>query len=1300
MEKILNWTPVKSEDVKALQSFSLFLRGCSNLTEQFMYMKELDLPSNMRSIILKLPYKLREKWRNVACDLLERRGQRAVFTDLVTFIERQVKIASDPLFGNIQDSQRTNFKASNSNHTNQRKKQSSFATNVTEVQDGGTSQHTITQAKVPFVQNCLFCSQSSHSLDKCSQFEVKVHRDKITFLKEKGICFGCLKLGHTSKDCRSRLDCNVCHQKHPGVLHIHRQDTGTSSPQRPSTVNPSSVSAKLSQTCGHIGAGCEDDSVFSIVAVKVKSQKNNQTVQTYAFLDPGSSGTFCTDTLARKLNLRGKKASILLRTMGQRKIVNAQILSGLEVSGMDGNDFIELPDVLTQRTMPVSAVNIPRQEDVDQWSYLKGVKLHDIDADVELLIGTDAPKVMEPWELINSQDEGPYAVRTRIGWAINGPLRGGSDGRGKSVCPTVTTNRISVDHLQEMLVKQYNHDFNEKSSEEKIEMSREDIKFMDLMNNTANLIEDHYCIDLPFRQENPMMPNNRCVAEQRLQSLKRKFNKNGHFKEEYVAFLNDMINKGYAERVPDDQMRQSDGTLWYIPHHGVHHSRKGKLRVVFDCGAVYKGTSLNSQLLQGPDLTSSLIGVLLRFRQEPVAVMADIQAMFHQVRVSVKHVDFLRFLWWPQGDTAQSPVEHRMKVHLFGAVSSPSCANYALRRTADDNAQHFSSDVVNTVKCNFYVDDCLKSMASEEEAVQMVKDLTALCQKGGFNLSKWISNSRKVLMSIAEDSRAKEIMDLDLDTDQLPVERALGLQWCIESDKFKFRTSAKEQPQTRRGILSVVSSLYDPLGFLAPFILPAKLLLQELCRRNLGWDEAIMEFSRKKWSNWLEDLQKVAEFEVDRCFKPREFGDHVVAQLHHFSDASEVGYGTASYLRLQTNGKVYVSFLLGKGRVAPLKQMTIPRLELVAAVLAVRVAKLLQKELQLQLKESVFWTDSTTVLKYIRNETSRFHTFVANRAAYIREATDVDQWRYVSSKENPADEASRGMRAEDFLKNRRWIIGPEFLWRPKEEWPKLEVDLDGVPVDDPEVKRNLMVNAVIKIQENATTSLISYFSSWTKLKTAVAWFLKIKMILKILCRKRMEFSAVPCQKVEGRMQSFKVTLKGQSLTPEDYDKAEKAIVQYEQRERFKVEAILNSRPITKVSDDPDDLEALTPNHILTLKGKPIMPPGLFDSNDLYLRKRWKQVQYMAELFWKRWLSEYLPLMQERQKWTRPRRSLTTGDIVLVADAAAPRGSWMMGKVLDVKSDAKGLVRSVRLQTKTSILERPVTKLCLLLEAAV
>lgn len=308
--------------------------------------------------------------------------------------------------------------------------------------------------------------------------------------------------------------------------------------------------------------------------------------------------------------MRGKKTSILLRTMGQRKVVNAHVLSGLEVPGMGAEDFIELPDVLTQRTIPVSTLNIPRQADIDPWPYLKDVILHDIHANVDLLNGTDAPKVLEPWEVINSLDEGPYAVRTRVGWVINGPLHGGSC-RGKSGYSAMTANRISVEHLQEMLVKQYHHDFNEKSSEEQLEMSREDIKFMDIVSSTAKLIGGHYCIDLPFRKENVTLPDNRYIAEQRLCSLKRKFDRNNVFKEEYTTFLNEIITQQHAEPVPLDQLTQSNWKVWYIPQHGVYHPQKGKLRVVFDCAASYKGTSLNSQLLQGPDLTNSLIGVLV-----------------------------------------------------------------------------------------------------------------------------------------------------------------------------------------------------------------------------------------------------------------------------------------------------------------------------------------------------------------------------------------------------------------------------------------------------------------------------------------------------------------------------------------------------------------------------------------------------------------------------------------------------------------------------------------------------------------
>lgn len=169
---------------------------------------------------------------------------------------------------------------------------------------------------------------------------------------------------------------------------------------------PPSVSPGASETCGHIRAGDEDNAVFSIVAVQVKCQMSNKIVQTYAFLDPGSSGTFCTVNLAKRLGLRGKPANILLRTMGQKKIVRTTVLSGLEVSGMEMNDFIELPNVLTQKTMSVSRLNIPQQEDLNaKWSYLRNIKLHDVDAEVDLLIGTDAPKVTEPRELINTQGE-------------------------------------------------------------------------------------------------------------------------------------------------------------------------------------------------------------------------------------------------------------------------------------------------------------------------------------------------------------------------------------------------------------------------------------------------------------------------------------------------------------------------------------------------------------------------------------------------------------------------------------------------------------------------------------------------------------------------------------------------------------------------------------------------------------------------------------------------------------------------------------------------------------------------------
>ena len=346
------------------------------------------------------------------------------------------------------------------------------------------------------------------------------------------------------------------------------------------------------------------------------------------------------------------------------------------------------------------------------------------------------------------------------------------------------------------------------------------------------------------------------------------------------------------------------------------------------------------------------------------------------------------------------------------------------------------------------------------------------------------------------------VKPLDLVKDSLPPERALGIYWHVEDDAFGFDVDVSRlsaMPHTRRGILSVIASIYDPLGVISPFIMMTKIVLQELSRMQIKWDEKIPHMLQKTWNKWLQYLPLLSTFKIRRCLKSPSLGRVAHVELHHFADASERGYGTASYIRIiDVSGRIECSLLGSKSRLAPIRSISIPRLELSAAVLAVRVNHSMIRALCASIDRVFFWTDSTAVLRYIRNTTSRFHVFVANRLAVIHDGSDPEQWHHVRSEDNPADYVSRGQVGPNFVNNSQWKDGPRFLWLTKNIKTTYTDDL-ALLEDDSEVKRTSRAVCSLQVvsdELHPIRRLINYYSSCGRLTRAIAWLLRLKVYLR------------------------------------------------------------------------------------------------------------------------------------------------------------------------------------------------------------
>ncbi|VDI08597.1 Hypothetical predicted protein [Mytilus galloprovincialis] len=299
-------------------------------------------------------------------------------------------------------------------------------------------------------------------------------------------------------------------------------------------------------------------------------------------------------------------------------------------------------------------------------------------------------------------------------------------------------------------------------------------------------------------------------------------------------------------------------------------------------------------------------------------------------------------------------------------------------------------------------------------------------------------------------------------------------------------------------MLSTLSAVYDPLGIISPIILVGKQLLQDLCKDQTDWDTPLPEDIQNKWERWKQDLIDLELLKINRCFKPVDFGEVKFIEFHHFSDASSNGYGQCSYVRLfNFKQQVHCALVIGKSRVVPLKPITIPRLELTAAVISVKISAILRDELEYSDKNvtEYFWTDSNVVLGYIANDSRRFHVFVANRVQQIRDNTEPFQWNYVSSAENPADIASRGATPIK-LRESKWFTGPDFLWNAEHVVRKELSDTYKPLLNDPEVRKVKVMSTSTCLPPPASIlERLEYFSDWNRAKHATALCLNLRNAL-------------------------------------------------------------------------------------------------------------------------------------------------------------------------------------------------------------
>ncbi|XP_075157895.1 uncharacterized protein LOC142231162 [Haematobia irritans] len=899
---------------------------------------------------------------------------------------------------------------------------------------------------------CRLCPKEFHIIRKCPRFIAMDYDQRLTEIKSSNLCLNCFSGSHSVKSCRSKNVCAKCKGKHNTMLHresgsVKRvsDDTRldnpvpTSRPEnasmlsyQPSTSKgqPNNSSSEVIQTCF---AASSSGILLGTAMVNLLHQ--GEVYKVRALLDTGSEGSFISENLANLLKLPVRRTSAIISGLN----------SSVSASVHKECSFMLVSDVVPDFELTVSALIVPHLSNnlpsktihVESFSNLPRLDLADPrfyeSAKIDILLGADVlPSILLPRNL--HQICGTLmAQETVFGWILTGPIA-----HRNSSCFNTCVSYFCDISLDQKISRFWEVE----NIPRKRFPSRDDKYCEDLYRKTTRRNpEGRYVVVLPFKESNP---DKSCLGVSRKSAMAQflrnetRLLKDAYLKSEYDKALDEYHILGHMFPVTSPNALMAEPN-YYLPHHAVVKPERAttKIRVVFNASCpTSTGVSLNDVLHTGPVLQNDLTILILRWRFYRFVLNGDIQQMYRQILVDSSDTPFQRILFRKSQDDPIQDFE--LKTVTFGLNCAPYLAIRTMIQLANDVQDKYPL-ASHILKSCMYVDDALIGAHSIPIAIATRDQLIQALNSAGFSIRKWISNRKAILHGLPED---RLLYSDFLEFEDRSSAKTLGIRWNALSDEFYFTAIPLPEhlPYTKREVLSQISKIFDPAGWLSPIVITAKIIMQKIWMERTDWDSLISTETQTMWKNFQGDYPLIEKIRIPRWVS---FSPEADIEFHGFSDASEKAYSAALYIRMTYPNAISTRLISSKTKVAPLKTLSIPRLELCGASLLAEMIDNLIPHFDIQKYTIYCWTDSTIVLSWLAKPPCVWTTFVANRVSKITHVVDPSRWFHVNSKENPADIASRGTSPQELSRCKLWWEGPTWLSESSRTWPKIPKEVVG-----------------------------------------------------------------------------------------------------------------------------------------------------------------------------------------------------------------------------------------------------------------